>query len=92
MPHPSEFPIEFKDYENTSNHFWHKKPTTPLSHPSNLPEKAFPKVEPSKEWLMEVKRSSKAIQILSPSTTMPCSLRGTIVEALHNPTTLKDKS
>jgi hypothetical protein len=43
-------------------------------------------VEPSKEWLMEVKRSSEAIQILSPSTTIPCSLRGTIVEALHNPT------
>ena len=35
---------------------------------------------------MEVKHSSKAIQILSPSTTMPCSLRGTTIEALHNPT------
>jgi hypothetical protein len=35
---------------------------------------------------MEVKRSSKAIQILSPSSTIPCSLRGTVVEALHNPT------
>jgi hypothetical protein len=30
---------------------------------------SFPKVEPSKEWLMEVKCSSKEIQILSPSTT-----------------------
>ena len=44
------------------------------------------KVEPSKEWLMKVKHSSEAIQILSPSTTMPCSLRGTVVEALYNPT------
>jgi hypothetical protein len=35
---------------------------------------------------MEVERSSEAIWILSPSTTMPCSLRGTVVEALHNPT------
>jgi hypothetical protein len=35
---------------------------------------------------MEVKCSSKAIQILSPSTTMSCSLRGTIIEALYNPT------
>jgi len=35
---------------------------------------------------MEVKRSSKVIRILSPSTTIPCSLRGTVVEALHNPT------
>ena len=34
---------------------------------------------------MEVKRSSEAIRILSPYRTIPCSLRGTIVEALHNP-------
>jgi hypothetical protein len=34
---------------------------------------------------MKVKRSSEAIQILSPSMTMPCSLRGTNIEALHNP-------
>jgi hypothetical protein len=45
-----------------------------------------PRVELSKEWLMEVKHSSKAIQILSPSTTIPCSLRGTNIEALYNPT------
>jgi hypothetical protein len=43
-------------------------------------------VKPSKEWLMEVKCSSEVIQILSPSTTMPCLLRGTVVEALYNPT------
>jgi hypothetical protein len=35
---------------------------------------------------MEVKRSSNAIQIPSPSTTIPCLLRGTNIEALHNPT------
>jgi hypothetical protein len=35
---------------------------------------------------MKVKRSSKTIQILSPFTTIPCSLRGTNLEALHNPT------
>jgi len=34
---------------------------------------------------MEVKCFSKAIQILSHSTAMPCSLRGTNIEALHNP-------
>ena len=45
---------------------------------------SFPKVEPLKEWLMEVKRSSKAIRILSPYTTIPCSFRGTTIEALHN--------
>jgi hypothetical protein len=42
-------------------------------------------VKPSKEWLIEVKCSSEAIQILSPSTALPCSLRGTNIEALHNP-------
>ena len=34
---------------------------------------------------MEVKRSSEAIQIHSPSMVMHCSLKGTIIEALHNP-------
>jgi hypothetical protein len=33
---------------------------------------------------MEVKCSSEAIQILSPSMTMSCSLKGTSIEALHN--------
>jgi len=75
--HPSEFPIEFKDYGNTSKLLRHEK----LTHP---PKEVSPKV-PSKEWLMEVKHFSKVIQILSPSTTIPCSLRGTYIEALHNP-------
>ena len=35
---------------------------------------------------MEVKRSSKAIQITLPFMTISCSLRGTNIEALHNPT------
>jgi hypothetical protein len=76
--YPLEFPIEFRDYGNTSKLFRHEKLTQPH-------EEVFPKIEPSKEWLMEVKRSSEAIRILSPSTTMPCSLRGTNIEALHNP-------
>jgi hypothetical protein len=72
--HPSKFIIEFEDFGNTSKHFWH-----------NPHDEVSPRVEPSKEWLMEVKRSSKTIQILSPSTTIPCSLRETNIEALHNP-------
>ena len=36
--------------------------------------------------VIEVKHSFEAIWILSLSTTMPCSLRGTNIEALHNPT------
>ena len=73
--HPLEFAIEFEDYGNTSKLSWHEKHT----------KEVFPRAKLSKEWLMEVKCSSKAIQILSPSTAMPCSLRGTNIEALHNP-------
>jgi hypothetical protein len=49
--HPSEFPIKFEDYGNTSKLSWYEKLTNEVS----------PRVEPPKEWLMEVKRSSKAI-------------------------------
>ena len=77
--YPSEFPIKFGNYGNTSKYYGHEK----LSRPS---KEVSPKIESSKEWLLEVKCSSKAIHILSPSMTMPCSLRGTIIEALHNPT------
>ena len=49
--HPSEFPIKFEDYGNTSKISKQEKRTKEVS----------PKVEPSKELLMEVKCSSKAI-------------------------------
>ena len=49
--HPSEFPIKFEDYGNTSKLSWHEKHTKEVS----------PRAELSKEWLMEVKRSSEAI-------------------------------
>jgi hypothetical protein len=52
-------------------------------HPLLLPTKIFFK----EEWLEEVRRSSKAIQISSPSTTICCSIRGTALEALHDMTT-----
>jgi hypothetical protein len=54
----------------------HKKHTKEVS----------PRLEPSNEWLMEVKHSFEAVRIPSPSMTMPCLLRGTNIEALHNPT------
>jgi hypothetical protein len=76
--HPSEFPIEFKDDGNISKLLRHKK----LTHP---PKEVSPRV-PSKEWLMEVKHSAEAIRILSPSMTMPYSLREIVVEALYNTT------
>jgi hypothetical protein len=74
---PSEFPIEFKDHGNTLKIPRHEE----LAHPRVVSPKILPK-----EWLMEVEHSSEAIQILSPSTTIPCSLRETNLEALHNPT------
>ena len=49
--HPSEFPIEFEDYGKTLKYYWHEK----LSCPS---EEVSTKIEPSKEWLLEVKCSS----------------------------------
>jgi hypothetical protein len=49
--HPSEFPVKFEDYGNISKISRHKKHRKEVS----------PRVEPSKEWLMEVKHSSKAI-------------------------------
>jgi hypothetical protein len=54
MLHPSEFPIKLEDYGNTLRHFGHEKLTFPTKEVS-------PRMEPSKEWLMEVKRSSEAI-------------------------------
>ena len=54
MLHPSEFHIEFKDFGNTLKLLRHEK----LTHP---PEEVSPKMEPSKEWLMEVKHSYKTI-------------------------------
>ena len=49
--YPLEFPIEFKDYGNTSKLSFHKKSTKEVS----------PRVKLSKEWLMEMKCSSEAI-------------------------------
>ena len=43
-------------------------------------------MEPSKEWLMKVEHSYEAIQILSPSTATLYLFRGTIIQAMHNPT------
>jgi hypothetical protein len=77
MLHPLEFPIKFKDYGRISNLPWYEENTF-------LSKEVSPNTEPSKEWLMKVKHSSKAIQILSPSMIMSCSLRETYMEAIHN--------
>ena len=40
----------------------------------------------NEEWLEGMKRSSEAFRISSLSTTISCSIRGTVVEAHHDPT------
>ena len=52
--HPLEFPTEFRDFGNTLKYFGYKKVTRPSKEVS-------PKIEPSKEWLLEVKHSFEAI-------------------------------
>ena len=52
--YPSKFPIEFEDYGRTLNLPWHEENTL-------LSKEVSPNADPSKEWLMEMKRSSEAI-------------------------------
>ena len=71
-------------------HYPHSKPTPPPP-PDPLQESVFKVIvmeqamSSSEDWTKEVKRSSCAIQINSPSTSLPCSVNGTAIEALHNP-------
>ena len=68
---PLKFSSQFEDYLYEI-----------LTNTSNYRE--FPTT--NEEWLEGMKRSSKAFRISSPSTTISCSIRGTAVEALHDPT------
>ena len=42
---------------------------------------------PAIDWSKEAKRASKAIRISPTSATITCSMKGKIIEALHDPTT-----
>ena len=79
---PSKFSSQFKDdpYEdlrNTSNFLRYRRPTAPLYPSTN---------SMNEEWSKEVRRSSKAIQLSSSSTTFYCSIGGNSIEALHDST------
>ena len=79
---PSKFSFQFEDdpYEglrNTSNYLHYRRPTTPL-YPSSK--------SMNEEWSKEVRRSSKAIQVSSSSTTFYCSIGGNSIEVLHDST------
>ena len=67
----------FEDLRNTSNYRHYRRPTEPL-YPSSK--------SMNKEWSKEMRRSSKAIQLSSSSTTLYWSIGGNSVEALHDST------
>jgi hypothetical protein len=85
---PLEFSSQFGDdpsrnIRNTSNHLRHEKPMASLCIYETL-DKVFHH-ETIADWSKEVKHTSKVIRISSTSTTIPCTMRGNIVEALHDP-------
>ena len=67
---PSKFSFQFEDdpfedLRNTSNYLRYRRPT----------ERLYPTSKSmNEEWLKEVRRSSKAIQLSSSSTTFYCSI------------------
>jgi hypothetical protein len=74
----------YKDIINASNHPRHEKPTT-----SMCPYEALDEVsnrESTADWSKELKRIYRAIWVSSTSTTIPCSMRRNVVEAVHDPT------
>ena len=85
FPHePPEFILEGDTHPSNLEEDNSGETLEPPDPPDPFQEASL-KVAMEKEWLKEVRRSSKAFQISSPSTTMPCSIGGTIIETLHNP-------
>jgi len=84
---PSEFSSQFEDdpsgyIKNTSN-LRHEKPTESLC-PYETLDKIF-RHTPAMDWSKEAKRASEAIRISPTSATIPCSMKGNAIEALHDP-------
>ena len=85
--HPSEFSSRFEDdpsenIRNTSN-LRHEKSMESLC-PYETLDKIF-RHTPTMDWSKEAKRASEAIRISPTSATITCSVKGKIVEALHDP-------
>jgi hypothetical protein len=72
-----------RNIRSTSNHLRHEKPTASMCLYETLDEDFHHTT--IVDWLKEAKCTSEAIRISSTSTTIPCSMRGNIVEALHDP-------
>ena len=85
----SEFFSQFEDNSSgniryTLNHPRHKKLAASLCLYETLNE--VPQHAPIVDWSKEVEHIFEAIQISSSFTTIHCSMKGNIVEALHDPT------
>ena len=94
---PPEFPFNieediFYDYGNTTLYHLQKRPPAPLDPLGGLDKASFRETVKwvtaimSNEWVQEGETSSEIIQFHAPSLTIPCSIEGTAVTALYNPT------
>ena len=68
---------------NTSNHLRHKDSMKSMCLYETLDE--ISRHTPAMDWSKEAKRASEAIRISPTSATITCSMKGKIVEALHDP-------
>ena len=86
---PSEFSSRFEDdpsgnIKNTSNHLRHEEPMKSMCLYETLD--IISRHTPAIDWSKEAKRASEAIRISPTSATITCSIKGKIIEALHDPT------
>jgi hypothetical protein len=93
---PLDFPFEFKEdlfenFGNTTNYPHEKRPQVPLNPIDPLDKASLKEIIKgltsviSSEWVQEGELFFKAIQIQTPSLTIPCFIQRTVVPALYNP-------
>ena len=94
---PSELPFEFEDdlfedFGNTSNYLCTRKLPVPI--PSTDPiEATFLRENITKittimarKWSKQAELSPEVLRISSPSSSIPCTIRGTPIDILYSPT------
>jgi hypothetical protein len=93
---PPDFPFEFEEdlfenFGNTSNYPHEKRPPVSLNPIDPLDKASLKDVIRgltsvlSSKWGQEGEHSSEAIQVQTPSLTIPCFIQGTAVSTLYNP-------
>jgi hypothetical protein len=82
----------FEDFGNTSKYPCMRKLPVPV-HSTNTIEATFFRENIKKltaimssEWPRELEQSSGVLRISPPSSTIPCTIRGTLVDILYSPT------